>query len=344
MAMFQTFVHPTDFDEPSKDAFRVARCPGRSILPWKTATHWKSILLFIVPALVVLGGGITTAQDKTAKDPEREPDRLAIDKLTKDLIQAFDKRDAAAIAAHWTEEGEFIHNDGKPIRGRAEIQKGYAEFFKTLKGKPKLEIQSDAVRFLSADTAVSEVTLRLKNDDGEIVASGRQAIVAVREGGQWKVANIREWDRDIGLDANLKELEWLIGTWHAATKDREVAITYEWDETKAFIRGKFTAKEGAKVIESGTETIGKDNSQGVIRSWLFQADGGFGGGVWARDGKQWSVTVHGVRADGRQLTANIIYTQVDPNTVTWQAVNQALDGVPVADTPPIKVTKQKPAK
>src|SRR5271165_4599101 len=25
MAMFQTFVHPTDFDEPSKEAFRVAR-------------------------------------------------------------------------------------------------------------------------------------------------------------------------------------------------------------------------------------------------------------------------------------------------------------------------------
>ena len=78
-----------------------------------------------------------TAQDKTAKDPKREADRLAIDKLTKDMIQAFDQRDAAAIAANWTEDGEFIRNDGEPIRGRAEIQKGYAEFFKTLKGKPK---------------------------------------------------------------------------------------------------------------------------------------------------------------------------------------------------------------
>src|SRR5919201_4538334 len=113
--------------------------------------QWSRIVLYPLLALVVLGGGYMAAQDKTSRDSKRESDTLAIDKLTKDMIQAFDKRDAAAIAAHWTENGEFIHNDGEPIRGRAEIEKGYAEFFKTLKGKPKLEIQSDAVRFPSAD-------------------------------------------------------------------------------------------------------------------------------------------------------------------------------------------------
>ena len=341
--MFQRLVHPTDLDEPSEEAFRVARYPERSILRWRTAVHWKGIVLFIVPALVILGVGFTTAQDKTARGPKRESDRRAIDKLTRDMIRAFEKRDAAAIAAHWTQDGEFIRNDGESVRGRAEIQKGYAKFFKALKGKPKMEIQSDSVRFPSADMAVTEVTLRLKNE-GEIVASGRQAIVAVREGGQWKLAMIREWDRDIGPDVGLKELEWLIGTWQAVTKDRKVTITYAWDENKAFIRGKFTVKEGAKVIESGTEMIGKDHAKGVIRSWVFQSDGGFGGGVWTREGKKWSVDVHGVRADGRELTATILYVRVDPNTVTWQAVNQALDGVPVADTRPIKVAKQKSGK
>ncbi len=302
--------------------------------------QWKSIALFTVPALAVLGGGLAAAQDKAAQDPKREADRQAIDKLTRDMIQAFDQRDAAAITAHWTRDGEFLRNDGAPIRGRAAIQKGYAAFFKTLKGKPKLEIQADAVRFPSADLAVAEVTLRLKND-GEVVASGRQAIVVVREGGRWKVAMIREWDRDAGLDVGLNELEWLIGTWRAVTREREVTISYAWDEHKAFIRGKFTVKEGAKVIESGTELIGKDHAEGVIRSWVFQSDGGFGGGVWVRDGKKWSVNVHGVRADGSQLTATILYVPVDPNTVTWQAVNQLLDGEPVADTPPIKAAKQK---
>ena len=131
----------------------------------------KGMLMFIGLALLVLGVSLMTAQDKTAKDPKRDADKQAIDKLVKETIQAFEKRDAAAIAANWTAEGEFIRNDGEAIRGRAEIQKGYAEYFKTLTGKPKLEIQSDGLRFPSADTAVAEVTLRLKNEAGETIAS-----------------------------------------------------------------------------------------------------------------------------------------------------------------------------
>jgi hypothetical protein len=188
------------------------------------------------------------------------------------------------------------------------------------------------------------VTLRQKNDEGEVVASSWRDTLLVREGGQWKVAMVREWDRDTSLDASLKELAWLVGTWQATTKDREVTITYAWDENKVFIRGKYAVKEGDKVVESGTQIIGKDNAQGAIRSWVFQSDGGFGGGVWTREGKKWSVDVYGAMADGKELTATSIYIHLDPNSFTWQAVDQSLDGVPVADTQPIKVTKQKETK
>jgi len=304
----------------------------------------KGILLVAGLAVVVLGVGFMAAQDKTAKGPDREADKAAIDKLIKENIQAFNNRDAAAIAANWTAEGEYIRNDGEPIRGRAEIEKGYAEYFKTLKGKPKLEIQTDGLRFTSADTAVLEVTLRLKNEEGELIASSWRNTLLVREGGQWKIAIVQEWDRDEGLDVSLKELEWLIGTWHVATKDREVTTTYEWDENKAFIRGKYTVKEGAKVIESGTQMIGKDNAAGAIHSWVFSSDGGFGDGLWTREGKKWSVDVYGVTPDGRELTATAIYIHVDANTYTWQSVDQAVDGQPIPDTHPIKVTKQKAGK
>jgi uncharacterized protein (TIGR02246 family) len=302
----------------------------------------KSISMFTGVALLILGVGFMAAQERTAKD--READKAAIDKLTKAMVQAFDNRDAAALVANWTDEGEFIRNDGEPIRGRAEVQKGYAEFFKTLKGKPKVEMKTDEIRFPSADTAVAEATLRLKNDEGEVVASSWRTTLLVREGGQWKVAAVREWDRDIGLDDSLKELEWLIGTWEASSKGREVTLNYEWDETKAFIRGKYSVREGAKVVESGMQMIGKDNSEGAIRSWVFQSDGGFGGGVWTREGKKWTVDVYGVRADGKVLTANSIYIHVDPNTFTWQATDQALDGISIPDTQPIKAIKQKGGK
>lgn len=306
--------------------------------------YQRSILLATGLAVVVLGIGVMIAQDKTTKGPDREADKLAIEKLAKVFIQAFDNRDAAAVAANYTAEGEYIRNDGEPIRGRAEIEKGYAEFFKTVKGKSKLEIQTDDLRFTSADTAVLEVTLRLRNEEGELVASSWRNSLLVREGGQWKVAIVQEWDRDEGVDVSLKELEWLIGTWHVATKDREVTTVYEWDENKAFIRGKYTIKEGNKVIESGTQMIGKDNAAGEIHSWVFQSDGGFGDGLWTREGNKWSVDVSGVTPDGRELAATAIYIHVDANTYTWQSVDQTIDNVPIPDTQPIKVTKQKQSK
>jgi uncharacterized protein (TIGR02246 family) len=306
----------------------------------------KNILPITVLALLIwlTCGHLATARPATAKDSNHEPDTLAIDRINNDMIRAFTKRDAQAMADHWTDRGEFIRNDDEPIRGRDEIRKGYVEFFKTLDGNPKLEIEPASLRFLSGDTAVSEETLRLRNDEGEVVASSWQHSVLVREDGQWKLAVVRASDRGIGLDSSLKELDWLIGTWQAASKDQVVTITYQWEKNGAFIRGNYEVTDGTNVIDSGTQFIGKDNAQGVIRCWIFQSDGGSGGGVWTRDGKRWSVELHGINADGRQLSATTLLIHVDPNTFTWQAVDQTLDGVSLTDTEPIKVTKQTSAK
>jgi uncharacterized protein (TIGR02246 family) len=301
----------------------------------------KNILLLAALGLVLLGVGYMTAQDRTAKDPKREADKLAIDKLIKASIEAFNNRDASAIAANWTAEGEYIRNDGEPIRGRVEIQKGYADFFKNLKGKPTLAVQLDNLRFPSADTALSEVTLRLKNEQGEVIGSNWRNTLLVREGGQWKVAMVQEWDRDTAMDDSLKDLGWLIGTWRMDTKDQDVTTTYEWDENKAFIRGKYSVKQGEKATESGMQIFGKDNAEGGIRSWVFQSDGGFGDGLWTREGKKWTVDFEGVTSDGKKLRATVIYVHVDANTFTWQSVQQTVDGQPIPDTLPIRVTKQK---
>jgi uncharacterized protein (TIGR02246 family) len=291
--------------------------------------------------LVFLGVSHMTAQGQATRGANREADKQAIEKLIKDQIQAFNNRDAAAVAANWTTDAEYIRNDGDPVRGRDAIQKGYAEFFKTLKGKPTVEVQTDKLRFPSADTAVSEVTLRLKNEQGEPIGSSWRNTLLAREGGAWKVAMVQEWDRDSSLDDSLKDLEWLIGTWRMDTRDRDVTTTYEWDENKKFIRGKYTDMQGGRVVESGTQMFGKDNADGGIRSWVFQSDGGFGDGLWTRDGKKWTVDFAGVTAEGKKLSATVVYLLVDANTFTWQSVQQTVDGQPIADTPPIKVTKQR---
>jgi nucleotide-binding universal stress UspA family protein len=61
MTMFQTLVHPTDFDEPSKEAFRVARSLAESL-------GARVVVLHVVPppALVAQDGHVVL----DPKDPE----------------------------------------------------------------------------------------------------------------------------------------------------------------------------------------------------------------------------------------------------------------------------------
>jgi uncharacterized protein (TIGR02246 family) len=301
----------------------------------------KCIVTVTALVLGLVAISFLTVHGKSIAAPDREADKQAIDKLIKSSTQAFNNRDAAAIAANWTAEGEYILNDGEAIRGQANIQKGYADFFKTLKGKPNVDVQVDNLRFTSNDTAVSEVTLRLKNEQGETTASSWRNTLVVREDGQWKVAMVQEWDRDTSLDDSLKDLEWLIGTWRMDTKDRDATTTYEWDDNKKFIRGKYSVQQNGKLTESGTQMIGKDNAEGGIRSWVFQSDGGFGDGQWTRDGKKWMVDFEGATADGKKLTATVVYMRVDADTFTWQSVQQTVDGQPIADSQPLRVSKQK---
>ena len=277
------------------------------------------VSLFTGLVVAVLGVGFMTAQDKTAKGPDREADKQAIDKLIKEHDPGVQQPRCGRDRRELDRRGR-VHSqrrradpragrDPEGVRGVFQDAEGQAEAGGP-DGRPSLPVGGHG-RFGSHPAA--EKRRRRSRS-----ASSWRNTLLVREGGQWKVAIVQEWDRDDGLDVSLKELEWLIGTWHVATKDREVTTTYEWDENKAFIRGKYTVKEGAKVVESGTQMIGKDNAEGAIRSWVFQSDGGFGDGLWTRDGKKWTVDFYGVTPDGRELTATVIYIHVDANTYTWQ--------------------------
>src|SRR5277367_218466 len=90
------------------------------------------VLLAVVAILTIQVR--SAAQTKTA-EPEKQPakptadvqdakhadDEAAIRKATADFIKAVEKGDAKAVASAWTEEGEYIGDDGTTLRGRAAI-------------------------------------------------------------------------------------------------------------------------------------------------------------------------------------------------------------------------------
>ena len=71
-----------------------------------------------------------SAPGQGAKQDDRKADRAAIQKATDAFIRAFETGDAKGVAGHWTNEGEYIADDGTTVRGRAELEKVYIGFFK----------------------------------------------------------------------------------------------------------------------------------------------------------------------------------------------------------------------
>src|SRR5262249_7700800 len=113
---------PVWVKEPFRGAERSSPnyCDVQFPLFWGWVMFRKCIATVTALALVCLGVGLMTVQTSSAK-PDREADKAAIDKLIKSSVQAFNNRDAAALAANWTEEGEYTRNDGEAVHGRAEI-------------------------------------------------------------------------------------------------------------------------------------------------------------------------------------------------------------------------------
>jgi uncharacterized protein (TIGR02246 family) len=311
----------------------------------------KSIpIMFALPGILVCGlsaipyegdaspGGKNQAKQPVSKgeDKAQEADREAIRKSTQDFLRAFEKGDAKAVASFWTEQGEYVSEDGAKVRGRAAIARVYAKVFARAP-KQKAEVDVESIRFVSKDNAIEEGYVKIQKNKTDEATSSRYSILHVREGGRWLMAILREWPSE---GVTLRDVEWLIGTWVSKTEDGEVRTTYQWDEGKAFIRVSFTIQDEDRNI-SGTQMIGRDPRTGNLRSWLFERSGGFGEGTWARDGKRWVIEATGVHADGSEMTATNILTPLSRDSFTWQSTQRTSDGEELPNIPPVRVTRVK---
>jgi uncharacterized protein (TIGR02246 family) len=276
------------------------------------------------------------AKADNPKDTKRADDDAAIRKAAADFIKLVEKGDAKAVAAAWTEDGEYITDDGTTIRGRADIEAAYAKSF-AKKKNVKVEMNIESIRFPSKDTAIEEGYAKSYKGDSDHPTCSRYSVLHVREGGKWLMAVLREWP-DEGV--SLRDLDWIIGAWEAKTDDAEVRTTYEWDANKNSIRCQITIKGKGRNV-SATQVLVKDPRTGQLRSWIFGDDGSFGDGAWLHDGKRWVIMATGVEADGGELTAQNILTPVDKNSFTWQSNERTLDGDELPNIPPVKVNRVK---
>jgi hypothetical protein len=80
-----------------------------------------------------------------------------------------------------------------------------------------------------------------------------------------------------------------------------------------------------------TKYIGWDPAEGRIRSWVFDSEGGFGGGLWTRTGNEWTEETEFRNRAGEDGTAVNVWRFGDDNTFEWRASNREVDGRPLPD-------------
>ena len=174
-------------------------------------------------------------------------------------------------------------------------------------------------------------------------AEVRATVILVKQGDRWLIESAR--DTLVFTPSNydhLKELEWLIGVWEDAAEagdDVSVRSTCDWTVNKNFIIRKFSAKVKDRLSVAGTQLIGWDPREDVIRSWAFDSTGGVAQGVWRRDGNRWIITAYDVLRDGSEVSAVNIVTRIDDDTFTFQSRDRMKDGRKEPDIDPITIRR-----
>jgi len=304
-------------------------------------------------ALLIVTGGVClgfaqeskpkpTDQKESAQPAQSSPDIDAIRAASEAFVAAFNKKDAKAVAALWTEDGQYSDNTGRVFAGRKAIADAYAEFF-AKNPDAQMQIVVDALRLLSSDAAIEDgrAMVALKAD-GPSSASGYTAI-HVKVDGKWLMATVRDAPGSVSSPSqNAADLQWLVGTWVAEEYGVKTESVCSWVVGKSFLERKHTTTRPDGTTASGVQLIGWNPQGGYVQSWNFTSDGGHAIGIWMPIEGGWQAKVYGTTGDGIPTSAVNVLRRLDHNAYAWQSVRRFLGESALPDTDEI-VIKRLPA-
>ena len=272
-------------------------------------------------------------------------DEAAIRKNDEAYVAAYNKHDAKAIAAMWSQEAVYMDPDtGEAAVGRDAIEKVFAGTLADLRDA-KLEIDVKSIKFVSPNVAIETGVARVVRPKTEPEESTYTAVNVKREG-KWLLDRISEEEPPAPPPSNyehLKDLEWMVGSWIDRDERATIQTDCEWTKNKNFMTRSFAMVIGDRVNMAGMQIIGWDPAAKQIRSWVFDSDGGFSEGKWKRKGDRWLIQQIGTLPDGGKSSAVNIIKKIDNDSFTWQSVERSVDGDLLPDVGEVMIIR-KPAE
>ena len=279
---------------------------------------------------------LTLPPPAQASHPE---DEQAIRDAAAKYAEAYNRADVDALAASYTKDATYDEGEGPVITGRDEIRKVLAASLAENKGS-KMSIDIKSIRFTKS-RAIEIGVATITPPKGEPDAVPYRAIHAKQPDGKWLMTSVGP---DVTAEGStsagpLDELSWLLGTWRDTEEDLDCTSTCTWDRNRRFMMRTFVINEEGRSALEVTEVIGWDAADRVIRSWVFDSDGGFGQNTWTRRGDEWIISAKGTLPDGGRASAVNIIKRVDNNTYTWSSINRDVDGSMLPDVEEVKMVR-----
>ena len=297
----------------------------------------------ILMAFSLALAGIVSEAGASAKEPADEqknqlsPAKQATDDDGRKYEEAYNRGDAKTLARLYSDDVDYIDQDGAEVKGRDAMEKLLADNFQQNPGV-KLAITTEEIKQLTPDVKVTRGFATLTSANG---ASGttRYTAVRVRKGDHWEISQLNEREAAApGAYSKLQALEWLAGTWQDKSGDQTVQSKINWAGDRNFLVRTINVK-GDQSATDGWEIIGWDPLRQKIRSWIFDSNGGFGESTWVNDGENWLIRASNVLPDGSRSTAENVLTKVDDNKFTWESQNRTLNGEPQPSLDKIEVQR-----
>jgi uncharacterized protein (TIGR02246 family) len=257
-----------------------------------------------------------------------------------DFIAAFNKGDAKAVAGFWTPDGDYTDQAGQTFKGRAALEKLYAQSFAESKGA-KLTITVTSHKAVGTDVILEDGLTEVTPADGGPGTVGRFSALLVKKDGEWYFESVRETiARPPTNAAHFDGIDWLIGDWVGEAEKGESAVaSYAWAENQNFIVSTFATTLNGVPMIGGTQWISYDAVDKTIRSSTFYSGGGVGEATWSLAGNVTSVTASVKTAAGNKVSVVNVMTKVDADHATFQATKLVVDGKPMPDGPVIKLKR-----
>src|SRR5579871_3432417 len=282
----------------------------------------------IVAALVALAGlALVLGQAPPANDEGAV--RAAIDAYT----AAFNKGDLDGLLAHLAADADFVDDNGKQYKGKAEVGDVLKRALADLKGHV-LKSTIKSLHFLRPDVVIADGTSEITTPDGA-TDSGRFTSTWTKIDGKWLLSSVRDLPDSPAASepapAPLQQLAWLVGDWTSENPTFSVRLSARWALNKNFLLLEYTVKGKANEDLTVAQYIGWDPVEGVLHSWFFDSQGGFGGGDWEREGNTWTAAWSGVLPEGQTASSTNSMSFIDDTSFLFHSVDRDVDGLPLAD-------------